>query len=553
MSQDVSEVALHAQSASQDLTPDNESIKREAAGSPWLHIVFVVLLAAAVILFYSWAREQMSAQGQTALLIATIALGVFMAFNIGGNDVANSFGTSVGAGTLSLRQALLVAAVFEVGGAVLAGGEVTETVKSGIVDLGGANLNPMDFAFIMMSALLGAALWLLIATRMGWPVSTTHSIVGAIVGGAVTLGYITDATGDRSPWSIVQWSEIGQIVISWFLSPLLGGVVAYFLYRLIKESILVYNERAEKALETLRVERKAHRERFRKQFVAMPTQEQIRVNGAMARDAVTSTGTDFSLEDLESDYYRDLYEINQKAEDVDAHRALIRFVPLVAMVGAGIITAMMLFKGLSNTGVSLDSLGSVLIILMVAAAVWMAVYIFARSMRGNDLDRSTFVLFSWMQVFTASAFAFSHGSNDIANAVGPFAAVLDVLRTNEINEEASVPTALLITTGVGLVAGLWFVGRHVITTVGTNLTEFHPASGFAAELSAAAVVMSSSLLGLPVSSTHILIGAVLGVGLVNRNANWGLMRNIALAWVITVPVSAVIGAVGLVGIRAVFG
>ena len=411
----------------------------------------------------------------------------------------------------------------------------------------------MDFAFIMMSALLGAALWLLIATRMGWPVSTTHSIVGAIVGGAVTLGYITDATGDQSPWSIVQWSEIGQIVINWFLSPLLGGVVAYFLYRLIKESILVYNDRAEQALETLRVERKAHRERFREQFAAMPAQEQIRVNGAMARDAVTSTGTDYSLEDLESDYYRDLYEINQKARNVDAHRALIRFVPLVAMVGAGIITAMMLFKGLSNTGISLDSLGSVLIILMVSAAVWMAVYIFARSMRGEDLDRSTFVLFSWMQVFTASAFAFSHGSNDIANAVGPFAAVLDVLRTNEINEEASVPTALLVTAGVGLVAGLWFVGRHVITTVGTNLTEFHPASGFAAELSAAAVVMSSSLLGLPVSSTHILIGAVLGVGLVNRNANWGLMRNIALAWVITVPVSAVIGAIGLVGIRAIFG
>lgn len=553
MSKDVSEVSLHPSDSVDNYSPDNETIKKEAQGSPWLHAFFVVLLSAAVILFYSWIRGQISEDGQTILLIVTIALGVFMAFNIGGNDVANSFGTSVGAGTLTLRQALLVAAVFEVGGAVLAGGEVTETVKSGIVDLGGANLQPMDFAFVMMSALLGAALWLLIATRLGWPVSTTHSIVGAIVGGAVTLGYITDATGDASPWSMVQWDEIGKIVISWFLSPLLGGIVAYFLYRLIKQSILVYNERAEKSLDKLRSERKAHRERFREKFAAMAPEEQIRVNGAMARDAVTTTGKDFTVEDLESDYYRDLYEINKKAEDVDAHRALIRFVPLVAMIGAGIITAMMLFKGLSNTGISLDSLGSLLIILMVSAAVWMAVYIFARSMRSTNLDRSTFVLFSWMQVFTASAFAFSHGSNDIANAVGPFAAVLDVLRTGEINEEAEVPTALLVTAGVGLVTGLWFIGRHVITTVGTNLTEIHPASGFSAELSAAAVVMSASLLGLPVSSTHILIGAVLGVGLVNRNANWGLMRNIAMAWVITLPVSAVIGALGLVGFRAIFG
>ena len=150
-------------------------------------------------------------------------------------------------------------------------------------------------------------------------------------------------------------------------------------------------------------------------------------------------------------------------------------------------------------------------------------------------------------VFTAAAFAFSHGSNDIANAVGPFAAILDVLSTGEINAKAAVPGELM------LAAGLWFIGRKVIMTVGSGLMKMHPASGFAAELSAAGVVMIASLLGLPVSSTHILIGAILGVGIVNKAANWSLMKPIALAWVITVPAAALVGSVGVLALQAVFG
>ena len=205
------------------------------------------------------------------------------------------------------------------------------------------------------------------------------------------------------------------------------------------------------------------------------------------------------------------------------------------------------------TSLHLSNLGNLVTILMIGAAIWMAVYIFANTMKHRDLDRSTFILFSWMQVFTASAFAFSHGSNDIANAVGPFAAVLDVIKSDEIRGEAAVPTALMVAAGVALISGLWFIGRKVISTVGTGLTKMHPATGFAAELSAAGVVMVASLLGLPVSSTHILIGAILGVGLVNKNANWGLMRPIALAWVITVPAAAAVAAVSVMVVRAVFG
>lgn len=193
----------------------------------WWHGFFGVLLIATLISFTLWAGGQIQQSSHYAILVVTILFGCFMAFNIGGNDVANSFGTSVGAGTLTMKQALIVAAIFEVGGAVLAGGEVTDTVHSGIVDLEGVNLAPMDFVFIMMSALLGAAIWLLIATKMGWPVSITHSIVGGIVGASVTLGAVTGTRG----WEMVQWGEIAQIVVSWFPSPLLGGVAAYFMFK----------------------------------------------------------------------------------------------------------------------------------------------------------------------------------------------------------------------------------------------------------------------------------------------------------------------------------
>lgn len=179
------------------------------------HLAFGGLLAITLIAFTLWSFDFVGRDAPRMVLVTTVIFGAFMAFNIGGNDVANAFGTSVGAGTLTMKQALLVAAIFEVSGALLAGGNVTDTVKSGIVDLSGVAINPMDFAFIMMAALLGAAVWLLVATRMGWPVSTTHSIIGGIIGASLTIGFVTGTGG----LAMVQWSEVGQIAISWVLSP----------------------------------------------------------------------------------------------------------------------------------------------------------------------------------------------------------------------------------------------------------------------------------------------------------------------------------------------
>ncbi|WP_048759488.1 inorganic phosphate transporter [Corynebacterium vitaeruminis] len=526
------------------------SSEQSSSSDKWWHLFFGGLLAINIVIFVFWAYDFVGPQANTAILLITIAFAIFMAFNIGGNDVANSFGTSVGAGTLSMKQALVVASVFEVSGAVLAGGEVTDTVRSGIVDLNAIDgLDPMEFAFIMMSALLGAAVWLLVATRMGWPVSTTHSIVGGIVGAALAVGFITGKGG----WSMVQWDQIGQIAISWVLSPLLGGLVAFLLFGGIKKSILVYNDKASQQLQAIHQEKADLKAQHREEFEKLPEHEQIAYTNAMLRDATTMRDDDWKRNDLESDYFRKLVDIESKVDDVRAHRALEAWVPGLAALGSVVISAMMLFKGLKNLHLGLSGLDNFLIMGMIATAVWLAVYIFARTLKRQDLDRSTFLLFSWMQVFTASAFAFSHGSNDIANALGPFVAILDVLKTNEIASESGVPLAVMATMGVALISGLWFIGRYVIQTVGSGLTKMHPASGFAAELSAAVVVMIASLLGLPVSSTHILIGAVLGVGIVNRAANWNLMKPIALAWVITLPAAAAISAITVSILRVVFG
>lgn len=539
---------------SQATTPSPSASATGVAGeqknNDWIwHLSFGLLLAVTLIWFLFWTNGYVATDSSKIVFITAVIFAVFMAFNIGGNDVANSFGTSVGAGTLSMKQALVVAAIFEVSGAILAGGEVTDTVRSGIVDLNAINgLDPMEFVYIMMSALLGAAIWLLVATRMGWPVSTTHSIVGGIVGAALTVGFITGKGG----WSMVQWGEIGTIAFSWVLSPVLGGVAAWLLFGWIKRSILVYNEAADTQLREIKLRRAELRQEHKSRFQRMDELQQISYTNAMARDAALVAEEDYDPDLLESDYYRELHHINKDLDNVQAHRALENWVPLLAAIGAVIISAMMLFKGLKNVGLDFSALQNFLVMGMVGAAVWMAVFIFARTLKKHSLDRSTFLLFSWMQVFTASAFAFSHGSNDIANAIGPFVAVIDVLKKGEIADEAAVPAPVMIAMGIALIAGLWFIGRFVIQTVGSGLTQMHPSSGFAAELSAAAVVMAASLLGLPVSSTHILIGAVLGVGIVNKAANWNLMKPIALAWVITLPAAAGIAAVTVAILRVTF-
>lgn len=518
-----------------------------------LNLFFILLLLLTAGSFAAWGLDYTQHNHVLLFLLAT-GFGLFMAFNIGGNDVANSFGTSVGAGTLTIKQALAVAAIFEVSGAMIAGGAVTDTIRKGIVDLSTLMAHPsfdaMDFVFIMMSALLAAAVWLLIATKRGWPVSTTHSIVGGIVGSSITLGIIASSASDA--FALVHWDKIGTIALSWVISPVLGGLVSYALFSQIKRYILQYNDEAQTKLQEIKQKKLAHKEEHKTAFERLSELQQLSYATAMARDAQVQTEDGHKEDDFETEYYKELYRIEQQKDEIQAHRALEVYVPMLAAIGSMIITAMLLYKGLGHVDLKLSQIQNLMVILMVAASVWMAIYILARTLKGGSLDRSTFLLFSWMQVFTASGFAFSHGSNDIANAIGPFAAILDVLRTGEIGAKAPVPPIAMLSFGIALVAGLWFIGKEVIQTVGHNLTKMHPSSGFAAELSAAAVVMLASTFGIPVSSTHILVGAVLGVGLVNRAANWELMKPIGAAWLITLPAAALLSALTFVALRASF-
>lgn len=502
------------------------------------NFAFFTIGALTFLLFVRWGLDYVGADAHIPIFLISALFGLFMAFNIGGNDVANSFGTSVGSGTLTIKQALLVAAIFEVSGAVIAGGEVTDTVRSGIVDLGSVSGSPRDFMFIMMAALFAAAVWLLFATKMGYPVSTTHSIIGGIVGASIMLGVVTHQS---HPFAMVQWGEVGKIAMSWVLSPTLGGVVSYFLYKWVKHTILGYNEKVIDHLADIDEERARRRK-------GPSSADRV---GEIQRVAGTSDSLTYSDDDDDDDF-DGLKFFEDKIKSVNAYGALMRWVPLLAAFGAIVLVSMVIFKGLKNLNFELSTTMSLIILALVGIAAWTGVRAYAQALRGRPLPEATFVLFSWMQVFTACGFAFSHGSNDIANAIGPFVAILDVLRTGTVGEESVVPTPALLAFGIALIVGLWFIGKAVIKTVGTNLTEIHPASGFSAELAAAMVVMGASVLGLPVSSTHILIGAVLGIGMVNHSTNWKLMKPIGLAWVITLPAAATMAALSLLVLRAIF-
>ncbi|EAK7766973.1 anion permease [Campylobacter jejuni] len=501
-------------------------------------IAFVIFIIS-TIAFVIWGFGYIS-QHQLILFILASIFGIFMAFNIGGNDVANSFGTSVGAKTVTIKQALIIAAVFELSGAIFAGAEVTKTIRSGIVIFPNS-LDPMLFVIIMLAALLSSGVWIFIATKKGLPVSTTHSIVGGIVGASIMMGLLK--FDGIQTLSMVKWSEILRIAISWVASPLLGGIVAYIIYSYIDKKILKPSEKLNDDLKNIKKERKKFKEEYFLNLKTKSQEEQIKELSAIALDE----------EEQENNFYRNkMKEFKDQEKDIDIYSILKTHMPIIACIAAAIISAMFLFKGLNNVS-TLDILQNFWIIGIIGTISYVVTFAIVKIVKKTELNKTTDRIFSWFQIFTASSFAFSHGANDIANAIGPFVAILDVLKNGTINATSPVPFAALAMFGVALVVGLWFLGKEVITTVGSKLATIRPTTGFSAELGASIVILLATQFGIPVSSTHILIGAILGIGVYNKNANWIMMKPIGLAWIITLPAAGIIAALVFLGFKLSLG
>jgi PiT family inorganic phosphate transporter len=403
--------------------------------------------------------------------------GFYMTWGVGANDVANAMGTSVGSGAVTVRKAIVIAAVFEFAGVIIAGGHVTSTIRKGVVDPTPIADSPELIVYGMLASLLAAGVWLMIASSRGWPVSTTHSIVGAIVGFAV-VGIGVDA---------VQWDTVGQIVASWVVSPVLGGVFALLLMISVRRLILDTNKPFENAK---------------------------------------------------------------------------RWGPVyVALVGF-LIALVTLFKGLTHLDIDLTFGASLLLSGLIGLASGGIGWFLIRSKAPDPAadDRHQFAsvekVFGPMQVFTACAMAFAHGSNDVANGIGPLAAVAGIVRTGgEVAQSADLPLWILLLGGIGIVTGLATMGYRVMRTIGEKITELTPTRGFCAELAAAGTVVLASRTGIPVSTTHILVGAVMGVGLARGLAalDMRVIGRIILSWFVTLPIGAGLAALFFFGLRGIFG
>ncbi len=375
------------------------------------------------------------------LMMATI-FGAYMAMNIGANDVANNVGPAVGAGALTIMGAIIVASIFEVAGALIAGGDVVNTIKKGIIDPVAFAGDPMIFVYAMAAALLAAALWLSLATTLKAPVSTTHSIVGGVMGAGIAAG----------GFAVVSWGTMGKIAASWIISPLLGGVIAAGFLYIIKSEILHKDNRLEAA----------------KKIVPI-------LVSIMALAFITY----LTLKGLKK-VWVDIVETLPFLPETKKPTLLVAL--LFGVIGA-LITYFMVKPRVSKK---------------VATLV--------------DDRASINRLFTIPLIFAAAILSFAHGANDVANAVGPLAAIYDALAHTTISTKASIPLWVMIVGGVGLSIGLALFGPRLIKTVGSEITELDQMRAFSIMMAAAITVVIASQLGLPVSSTHIAVGGVFGVG-----------------------------------------
>lgn len=397
----------------------------------------------------------------TLLILLTIIAGFIMAWGVGANDVGNAMGTSVGAKVLTIKQAIIVAAIFEAAGAIFASGHVTETIRGKIINVHMLTGPPELLVYGMLASLLAAGIWLVIATFLSWPVSATHSIVGAIIGFAV-VGIGVNA---------VAWHVVINIVMSWVVTPVISGVIAYLLFVSVHKLIL---------------------------DIDMPIR-------------------------------------NAK-----------RYVPFYIFLVAFIISGVTLMKGMEYLNVRPNFAHSVMISLLISGVVTIIGILLMRRIKIDPKDHRKLVsakiekIFGILTVFTACALAFAHGSNDIANAIGPLAAVISIIKYHDALATSVVPFWIPLFGAAGMLTGLIMLGYKIMSTIGSNITQLTPSRAFAAQLATASTVVIASGLGLPISTTQTLVGAVLGVGFARGIGalNLQVVGNILVSWVITLPIGA---------------
>lgn len=408
------------------------------------------------------------------VVLLAAAFGFYMAWNIGANDVANAMGTSVGARSLTFRQAIIVAAIFEFSGAMLVGSHVSLTVAKGIVNPLAYSKEAMIFAYGMLATLLSAALWVNMATKLGMPVSTTHSIVGGVIGfGIATHGL-----------SSIEWGKVVTIVLSWIVSPISGGIISFLIFLFISKKILSYEKPV---------------------------------------------------------------------------KAAKKYAPFLAFLVSIILVFSMLYKGLKNLHLNFSFTHALIISLVISIIFYMVIYKIVSSIpvdstlpykkRFPQVER----VFAILQVITASYMAFSHGANDVANAVGPLMGAVYAVKLTS-HQPLSMPIWVLSVGAVGIVTGLSMYGYKVILVVGRKITDMTPSRGFAAEFGAATTVLVCSRLGLPISTTHTLVGSVIGVGLARGidALNLKVLKDIIVSWLLTLPIAAVLSAAIFWALKGIF-
>lgn len=407
----------------------------------------------------------------TLVIILALVVGLYLSWSIGANDVANAMGTSVGSGSLTLFQAIFLAVIAEFAGAVLVGSHVSATLERGIVDPSFFAGAPMDLVCGMLAAMFASAVWVHIATFCGQPVSTSHSIVGGVCGFGIAAG------------ARVYWAKQGVIVLSWVLSPVAGGLCAFFLFRSIAKRILGTRD---------------------------PVASARRLSPILASLVVATLALSLIYKGLKLD--------------------LPFPYALAASIGAGLVAA-------------------------AAAAGLIRRY--APRVEGAPLEQAlAYVerIFRYLQIMTACYVAFAHGANDVANAVGPMAAVAHVYEYRMIPEHVTIPIWLLVIGGFGIVLGVVTYGKRVIETVGGKIMELTPSRGFAAQFATATTVLLCSKLGLPISTSHTIVGAVIGVAFARgiQSTNQRVVRDIFVCWVVTVPVAGILSAILYLILRPIF-